>query len=357
MGRNASSRLISMVIFCVSLAACTEPGQMTGIGAATGGVVGAGLGAIVGNQTGNAGSGLAIGAVAGAGAGAAVGNVLEAQDQAIRQQDEAIERQEQVIRAQRGELDQLRRLSQDSVRFRGKAPTRTAAPRSVQATSSESLVLKNLPSKPSAPGSFASRSLPSAPAAAPYAGRAAPASVSQDSITSRNLPKKSEPVDEPQLENFDATSGEDLTGDAAVAGAKEAGGTLIDSDIGTDAVVSDASVPANDALPAKDEAIKDPLPVAAGNTKSSADCLSAETEFQQAAGKSENPDKLFHIRRALRLCPDDARFHSSLGDIYSALGRGSDARFEFQEALRLSPGNAEVRKKLEALPGDAAEQY
>ena len=128
MGRNASSRLVSMVIFCVSLVACTEPGQMTGIGAATGGVVGAGLGAIVGNQTGNAGSGLAIGAVAGAGAGAAVGNVLEAQDQAIRQQDEAIERQEQVIRAQRGELDQLRRLSQDSVRFRGKAPAGPAAP-------------------------------------------------------------------------------------------------------------------------------------------------------------------------------------------------------------------------------------
>jgi cytochrome c-type biogenesis protein CcmH/NrfG len=89
----------------------------------------------------------------------------------------------------------------------------------------------------------------------------------------------------------------------------------------------------------------------------SADCLSAESEFQQASAKSETPDKLFHLRRALRLCPDEPRFHSSLGDVYKILGRQSDAQFEYQEALKLSPGNPDVKEKLGALGADAKEQY
>ena len=45
------------VLGCSLLLGCTQPGETTGVAAATGGVIGAGLGAIVGNQTGDAGSG------------------------------------------------------------------------------------------------------------------------------------------------------------------------------------------------------------------------------------------------------------------------------------------------------------
>ena len=62
---------------------------------------------------------MVIGGLAGAATGAAIGNAIQAQEEANQTQDEAIERQQQLIRAQAAELEELRRLSQDSVSYRG----------------------------------------------------------------------------------------------------------------------------------------------------------------------------------------------------------------------------------------------
>lgn len=110
-------KIISASVLAVvasGLLGCTEPGETTTVGAATGGVLGAGLGAIIGSQTGSAGGGLVLGALAGSAAGGAVGNVLEGQEKTLRTQDEAIERHERTIQAQRAELEELRRINQET---------------------------------------------------------------------------------------------------------------------------------------------------------------------------------------------------------------------------------------------------
>ncbi len=57
-------------------------------------------------------------------------------------------------------------------------------------------------------------------------------------------------------------------------------------------------------------------------------------------------DKLFHFRRALRLCPDSADYHNGLGEVYLVLNRKNDAEFEFKEALRLNPSLYIAKKNL-----------
>ncbi|RMD87382.1 MAG: cell envelope biogenesis protein OmpA, partial [Candidatus Dadabacteria bacterium] len=68
---------------------CTVPGDTTKLGAATGGIIGAGVGALVGSQTATPAGGLIVGGLAGSAAGAAVGNALEAHEEQLRRQDEA----------------------------------------------------------------------------------------------------------------------------------------------------------------------------------------------------------------------------------------------------------------------------
>ncbi len=325
------------IIICSSLivvSACTEPGDMTGMAAATGGVVGAGLGAIVGNQTGDPGAGLVIGAAAGAGAGAAVGNVLEAQDQAIKQQDEAIERQEQVIRAQRGEIEELRRGGQDTGRVR--TSYSSGGPRArYGAPADKSLVLKNLPDHPKTPVmSHAMVRHSSSPA------QPAPVKMAKKSVSSiqRSAPKAA-----PVPELSDASS-EEVSGDTAV----------IDTEAAPDSDRAMLDVDKKIGPPVVAEVVKDSAQAAepavarnvSANPQQASDCLSAEEEFSQASSKSETPDKLFHIRRALRLCPTEARYHAGLGDVYATLNRANDAQFEYQEALKLAPNDPAIKQKV-----------
>lgn len=76
------------------------------------------------------------------------------------------------------------------------------------------------------------------------------------------------------------------------------------------------------------------------------DCSGAASEVKNANRASESADKLFHLRRALRLCPDDPDIHVRLGKVYKDLNRKSDAEFEFKEALRLNPDFKPAQKEL-----------
>ena len=272
---------IASVISLSVLTACTEPHETTAVGAAAGGALGAGLGAIIGNQTGSAGGGLAIGALAGAAAGAAVGNALEAQQQAIRTQDEAIERQERVIQAQRAELGEYRRGgpvtdSGSSMQREYLEPERAAA-----------LRFQARPSQPMSSQQMSPQQTPSQHATASQQLAAnTTSSVREQDMT---------PVqqDAPRA----ALGWRPSTSKAAT----------------TDAASLNAA--------AGDDA-----------------CGTAQTEVTQAAATRENSEKLFHYRRALRLCPEQAALHNGLGEVYLSLNRTSDAEFEFKEALRLDPG-------------------
>lgn len=83
--------------------------------------------------------------------------------------------------------------------------------------------------------------------------------------------------------------------------------------------------------------------------RASGECGQASQEIEKSKQVSEPAEKLFHYRRALRLCPSEARYHVHLGDHYRSLKRDADANFEYKEALALDPSNAEVKKKVEEL--------
>lgn len=82
--------VVSIAVAAVALAGCETMGtaaqSKTTQGAVLGGLLGAGTGAIIGNQTDNAGAGTAIGAGLGALGGGLVGHALEEQSQKTQQQ-------------------------------------------------------------------------------------------------------------------------------------------------------------------------------------------------------------------------------------------------------------------------------
>jgi len=291
-------RKVIVLAAVVVSAGCTQPGETTGMGAATGGVIGAGLGAIVGSQTGDAGAGLAIGAVAGSGTGALIGNALEAQEQMIRTQDEAIERQSRTIAAQRSEIEALRRLDRDT----GTSPRGRYSPAPAARYPTSRTII---PPANRSPATVVPAPRP-VTAARPMAGAAPVAPLRNEAavpvkpqLTTPELIKPAEPVS-PELPVQPVSPSVAGSGDAA--------------------------------------AVK--------STLSSAECRNAEQEIQLARGQADSANKLFHLRRALRLCPDNPAFHVALGEAYIDLNRLTDAEFEFHEALALDPNYEPAKQRL-----------
>ncbi len=310
-----------LVCWCVlSLGACawvqeqTGAGETTTVSAATGGAIGAGLGAIVGSQTGDAGAGLVIGGLAGTAAGAAIGNVLEGQEEAIQTQEEAIERQERVIRAQSEELQELRRGRTDlaGADVRGDRSSGYEISRVPQARFSDS------------------------------------GGVSQSGmVTQRDFGSQRD------ISQRDAgMAGRDVM---PRAGSPDARAAYVPQPLtGRDVGAPDSAT--NARLKMAEESLTEPSPrqaefpsAQAINSDSVSDCVQAEGEFRTALRSEEAPEQLFHLRRALRLCPERAEFHNALGEVYVKLSRDSDATFEFGEALRIEPSNTTARANLQEL--------
>lgn len=276
----------------ISFGACTEPKETTAIGAATGGVLGAGLGAIVGSQTGDAGTGLVLGAAAGAGTGAAIGNALQAQQEAIRTQDEALERQEKTIRAQNAELEELRTMNKNydtGQRFQ-KDGFRKDAP-------------------------VAQKSIKPVP------------SFRENAYTAEN--RYSPSAVERAIKSRDIVS--DKTISVVPYPGEEVRGALRQT---------------TQPLAETDEASRRMMVTKEAQT---AECRQAEEEASRAESAAEVSDRLFHYRRALRLCPNSPAYHNALGEVYLSLNRSSDADYEFREALRVDPSFGPARENINAL--------
>ena len=290
--------LLTLFLFIVG---CADPGEKTQVGAATGGVIGAGLGAIVGNQTGDPGSGLVVGALAGAGTGAAIGNVLDEQDETIAYQSETIERQGRQLQAQKAELEELRRMGQDQVSF--KNDFRSRFPKSQQ----NQFGTINQPKQTQ--DNFAYNQQPRWPTRTPKVTESTvvnPAPyIKQQTPNTMNTAQQ-------QINNTMNTSR------GAYRWGKE------QTNLGTTGTM-DTTVDTN---------------IQASNTASSftsAECKEAEAEIQKAQGAIQTADQLFHYRRALRLCPNNPAYHNGLGEIYLSLSRREDAKYEFEKALEVDP--------------------
>lgn len=367
--------LSACVAALFGLSACTDPGETTGIGAATGGALGAGLGAIVGSQTGDAGSGLVLGGIAGASTGALVGNAFESQEQAIRRQDERLQRQDRTITAQQAEITELRRLSQDSVSFRGQ---RNDRPGSSSGLSGVPLAYQ----PPRRDGLAPSGARPGIGSSGTTGGFSSGVTSPVAALRERDIvppfiparPSTGAPLGVPS--NAMAAGDMSANADAARAYAvdrrpqlPDSARAMIPSDpvrLGTgqsgtaqsDAVSLDSApsdpVQANAAQPSFISGAGSGMvggSVAALSTSDGplSECQQAAAEVERAQAARDAADKLFHYRRALRLCPNNARYHSGLGEVYLSLNRRTDAEFEFKEALVLDPDESAARRNLTAM--------
>lgn len=394
------NRLVLALIITGSVTGCTKPRQTTAVGSGVGGVIGAGLGAIIGNQSGNAGSGVAIGAGAGAAVGALVGNALQAQEERNATQDEALKRQERVIQAQKNEIKELRSVRGDDPFAYSRSAPSTARyryrdtaipPESPEVAKQRAKLQQRGPSPKSANGgvrstsyySFARpeletpRRLSSAPAVVPAPQRIAPAASAPIASTpsaslktqrppSATLPSAaiapapkqsgSETVTKP-LARYDVRS--DLSSGLTEKNIEEKDLTIQRPPVesvakSTTTIVAAKDTPTPQATPAIKANNADPVPatVKSPTATQSKECKEALNERDLAAEATENSDKLFHLRRSLRLCPQSAPLHHELGKVYASMQRTKDAEDEFKQALSIDPSFSAAKKELGALLKD-----
>ncbi len=296
-------KIVSLALLISILSACTEPGDTTYVGSATGGVIGAGLGAIIGNQTGDAGGGLAIGAVAGAGAGAAIGNALEAQQKSIRTQDEAIERQQKILAAQNAEIQELRGTPTDSISRNNYDSTSEIR----GSLSRDASLTEQLNSGSGNAGSAYSMNAP------------------RDRAQLSGAPSGSALIEKSRIEREGPTADSLNRGSAAIK----------ESDLTTS--------------PALEKADTTARLTADSSSPEGAECQKAQGEIQKAESAKEGADKLFYLRRAIRLCPSKAVYHKNLADQYLSLGRNEDAKAAYADALRLDPTMTEAGEAMSAI--------
>jgi tetratricopeptide (TPR) repeat protein len=314
-------KILSRSIFFVAatgLVACSDinMGDTTTMATATGGALGAGLGAIVGSQTGTAGGGLVLGALAGSAAGYTIGNALEGQEKIIRTQDEAIERHERTISAQRTELEEIRRMNQEPGSSLG-APSGYVPHASL--------------------GRVESGSDRFAPA--PSANRWSNPPARE--IPTQEMHRAAEPVREATIvdHSADYQLNHDIRANTATTLSQKQGARF----------ESPALDQRGMAVGANTGALEARVNEAKTANLNTPECIQAEGEVGKARESGELADKLFHFRRALRLCPENPAYHNGLGEVYVSLNRRSDAEFEFREALNLNPNFQPAANNLNSL--------
>ena len=335
--------------------ACTRPQKPTAIGSGVGGTVGAGLGAIIGSQSGNAGGGLAIGALAGAATGALVGNALQAQDEHNRVQDEKLKRQEQMLAAQKNEIAELRDIRSDLAYDRSRAnleernPFENAPRYRYKSTSTDA----TSPAVERARNRLRQRG-PNPRSESSVYGSSQGAIASDSSYTkTRTVQKRYTPPQNTRrsIARFDVRT-ELNNPPKKVPQAVTKTETIetkhqpsIPLTTKSEAKLPGTSKTRSNAIQERDIAINAPAK-AVVSSASSPECVEALKERDRANTAQANSDKLYHLRRALRLCPNSAPLHYALGSVYASMDRRGDAENEYKEALRVDPGFSVAQKAL-----------
>ena len=343
----------------------------TGMGAATGAAFGAGLGVIVGSATGNAGEGLVIGSLAGAAAGGVVGNQLEQQETAAERQGEMLNRHEERIQNQEREMEELKRNRDSHI------PARTSSRRADTPAIRPAEVASKGNQGALRPDTFAgdTRSPARAPDARAELKRpiASPVSKAEVPVYARQGSKVQTPESvaqakvqsvevKPEKEPIRLAKMEQPVKEAKVAASAAAGSdlpkavtetrTMEDKSAMKPAQVSPSEQKFLNGLPPAAKPVVKPENAPANTAPPEglgADCEKAESEAKRARSSSSQADKLFYLRRALRLCSTEARYHTEIATVYMDIGRDEDAEFEFRQALDLDPNNKAAIDQLSKL--------
>lgn len=106
--RGVIAGMAMVLVGAFALAGCSgQPLSTREKGTLGGGVIGAGTGAIIGAAVGAPGAGAAIGGALGAGTGFVVGNALQNQEVTSQQQQGQIQNQQRDLESQRRQIQQL----------------------------------------------------------------------------------------------------------------------------------------------------------------------------------------------------------------------------------------------------------
>lgn len=371
----------------------------TGIGTVAGGALGAGVGAIIGSTTGDAGEGLLIGTGVGAIAGAAVGYELESQGEELAVHQATISRQQQEIQQQKLELEQIKGRSIDG-NYTGQGyqvdpryqdvssnqiynsdgtfsiPAQNRSSRDVYGngqnlttgyqenvvTSSAArtiqendLIARNVRSSLTPNSGITVRTVqPVLPAAKVI--QAQPVVIEQEAVTRRvvtqkpvvNFAKNQRSSNEPI--RVAKTYGMDV--DKTISTRVEK--TEIITPVANEGIIT-KKVETVVSTPVK-QAVTFPVNTAASTksqvasvSSSSGSCGDAESEVTRARGAASDTDKLFYYRRALRLCKSKPEYHVEIGRVYSSIGRREEAEFEFSRALEIDPEYRDAQDELTML--------
>jgi phage tail tape-measure protein len=108
-GRKAFTLLMFAIVLISVTSGCSEPLSTREKGAGIGALGGAAAGGLIGAAVGHPGIGAAIGGTLGLGAGALIGDQLQGQQQTQYQQQQQINQNQAEIQRQRQQIDQLRR--------------------------------------------------------------------------------------------------------------------------------------------------------------------------------------------------------------------------------------------------------
>lgn len=371
----------------MAIVGCTQPGETTTMGAAAGGAIGAGVGAVIGATSGNAGSGLLAGAALGSASGALVGNSLEAQEQRARLTDDSLNQRESAINARREEIERLRLESSDpqalsngskntisgktswSDTFESRARynvNKTA--RSEWGVPATDLINPHKSKSAQKTGLQSERlySLESKSAGVTRAFGVNRAEVKNTNLQAAGTRSFDSGVVKSQKSSSQSPRLDSKTVDPVinVAASKARNSNILESDItakdnatlegSVSAISKNSSANIDTTELGFSQAVNSKSETAFNeNTSllqsSQEGCIQAGSEVAKADLVSESSDKLFHLRRALRLCPDNAQYHLRLAEIYLASNRNEDARQEFTEVLRLDPSIESARVQLNRL--------
>lgn len=342
MKMQAVSHKVELVAALILVAAvgCTQPKETTAIGSAAGGTIGAGLGAVVGNQTGNTGGGMAIGAIAGAATGALIGNALQAQQETSQSQDEAIERQERLLSAQRQELHELRTIQPDAPVV---APSRSSSRSLSQQTLSPEAQRKLAQLERRGPNPRGTRS---------QLAYAPPSLKSSSEPLARFNAESS--LNRPRTKP--TTSVKKAPGAATLSQPKVAPAQPKSPEPAVDEASATSSIEESDILN-ESSAEVGAASLAEDSSATSSACSEAVGEAQAAQSATESSQKLYHLRRAQRLCPTNSAFFTDLGSLYLSMGRVQDARNSFNDALKIDPNLQAARTGLEEVKAAGPEKF
>lgn len=353
-------------------------------GAIIGGSAGAVVGTVLGSQVGNPVEGFALGAAAGAGVGALVGSAIE--NQRVKDEQAEYERQIASMQMQRDEFLAAGSESGPTIRRERVAPGdryfhRLAGSKSVSGQSMVSSTTAQGASYQTAhttQQSFGAGAI-SQPSAAratleesqqPFHGRFTQdidkkpvevrsvakskpergigqlsntaAQISKDSATMDNTTRAQESslLSKNPYAAADASAGSSMesVGTPQVAGLKEA--NVVEAASMNQKVQVDDKKDSN-------QGTGEMTAVASLNQNTTAStCPEGDAELRRAADATEFSAKLFHTRRAVRLCNNYIPGKLALARLYIELKRFEDAQFELENLLKIDPSNREASELL-----------